>query len=138
MKQTIGNVILSTVVFCVAGPPFGALAFGVWGVALQPSPEAFLGILWVLPFGYFVGLIPAALTGIGVGMVAPRLRNAVAFILASAMIGFLVAGGWAAWNGTGPTNWSGIANFAAMGGFAGLCSGGLVWPMLGRSRAVAA
>ena len=119
------TLALTALTFALTGPLFGTLALAVWGFSQDPEsvemPAALLGLVWMLPFGYLLGLAPAALTGTVAGLVRDRLSLPL-FVAASAAIGLGVTWGLSTATATGPDLSGGTTNLALIGGLAGgLC-----------------
>lgn len=138
MMKSLKTPLLTALTFALVGPLFGTLAFAVWGFALggeRTEPlTALLGTLWMLPFGYIIGFVPAALTGVGAGLVRARV-SPVLFVAASAVLGFVVTWGLATLTSSGPDlHGGGRMNLAVIGAVAGLGSAGVSWA-LSRRRA---
>ena len=125
--------LLTALTFAGVGPLVGTIGYAAWSFSLPGSPPspvgAILGTLWMLPFGYMMGLIPAAVTGLIVGLVAHRYRAAV-FVGLSVLVGALVMLGVSAL-GSSLSNTEGALNLAALGAVSGGVSG-LVSRMLAR------
>ena len=78
-------------VFAVFGPPIGLLSL-FSTVLAEPGTQLTLpALLWLLPFAYLMGLVPALLTALAVAFAARRLKPGVpaAAVLAGA-IGFVL------------------------------------------------
>ncbi|WP_296815393.1 hypothetical protein [Brevundimonas sp.] len=133
--RSLKTALLTAVTFGLVGPLFGTIAFAVWGLAESTEPAsgwAVLAILWMLPFGYMFGFVPAVLTGFLAGLVRGRVSSAV-YVAASAIAGFAVTWGLATLTASGPDLDGGGVNLAIIGAIAGLCSG-VVSSALGRRR----
>lgn len=121
--------LLTGVTFGAVGPLFGTLAFAVWSLSLTDDPVGPVGglmaALWMLPFGYLIGVVPAALTGLVVGLFRSRLAP-LPFVGTSALAGFVATWGLAAVTSTGPDVGEGGVNLgligAAAGGFSAIAS----------------
>lgn len=122
MVRRLKPVLLTALTFALVGPPFGTLAFSVWGLALEDDPvqplTGLLATLWMLPFGYMIGLAPAALTGLVAGLVRTRL-NGPLFVAVSAAAGFAVTWALAALTASGPDVDGGGLNLGIIGAIAG-------------------
>lgn len=117
--------LLTALTFGLVGPLFGTIAFSLWGLALggeQGEPMAgLLATLWMLPFGYVIGFVPAAVTGLIAGIVRGRL-GLLLFIAASAALGFVVSWGFATLTSSGPDLEGGSLNLGVIGAIAGAAS----------------
>ena len=78
-------------VFAVFGPPIGLLSL-FSTILAEPGTQLTLpALLWLLPFAYLMGLLPALVTALGVVSAARRLRPGVpAAVVLAAAIGFVV------------------------------------------------
>lgn len=130
--------LLTGVTFGAVGPLFGTLAFAVWSLSLtgdQLGPVVWLmAALWMLPFGYLIGVVPAALTGLVVGLFRSRLAP-LPFVGISALAGFVATWGLAALTSTGPVVEEGGVNLGLIGAVAGGFSA-LISRAVGRRRQV--
>lgn len=120
--------LFTALTFALVGPPSGTLAFAVWGMTLDGERIDPLGgliaALWMLSFGYLMGIVPAALTGLAAGLIFGRLRGLL-FVAASAVAGFAVTWGFATFSGSGPDMDGGSINLALIGAVAGAASGAI-------------
>lgn len=118
--------LLTALIFGVTGPFAGALAYAVWGFSLLDEPptvvDAILGTIWMIPFGYVIGLVPAASTGLIVGILARR-HSAGVYIGLSAVVGALVMATSSALTASPAGVTEGVLNLAALGAVAGAVSG---------------
>lgn len=118
------SILVTAVAFAIVGPFVGILGLAMLGYkdGADDAGGAMLGLLWLLPFGYLLGALPAALAGALAGLVGARASKLL-FVLASAIIGSAAAAltGWL--GGEGPVIGDGIANLALLGGAAGLFAG---------------
>lgn len=134
------RALLTALTFGGVGPLAGTLAFAVAGVAagadMGEGGIAALAILWMLPFGYVLGFLPAALTGALVGAAAPQ-RPAWLYVLIAGAVGAAVAGGYAFFDSSERTVSEGVINLALIGAVGGLASG-LVSAVLSHRRTAAA
>ena len=132
--------LLTALTFALAGPAFGAIAFSVWGFALGDEPTgpvvAILATLWMLPFGYILGIVPAALTGLTVGLLGRRLELA-SYIALAVVAGAAMTVLVDMLRSASMVVTEGVVTLAVIGGLAGgLC--GALSGVLGRRRGRAA
>lgn len=136
MMKSLKTPLLTALTFALVGPLFGTIAFSLWGLALggeEAEPLAgLLGTLWMLPFSYIIGFVPAAVTGLIAGIVRGRL-GLLLFIAASAALGFVVSWGFATLTSSGPDLEGGSLNLGVIGAIAGAASA-MVSRLLGRRR----
>lgn len=121
LKSALKNALA----FVVVGPPIGVLAYSVWGWTLTgvPDASAWLGILWLMPFGYMLGGLPAAMTGFVIGLVVQPTRPVV-YLGTSAFVGALAAGSIALLDSSEPSSMDGVANLTVIGALASLGAAG--------------
>lgn len=114
--------------FTCIGPLFGGLPFMVLLIFSGPDVGVGSSVLGVAFFAYFFGAVPAVLTGIVVGVLAPRLRRRVRY-LASALTGLVTAVGFGLWMSGAPVQGgalgAALGNALAFMGVPGLLGGGL-------------
>lgn len=120
------SIALTTLTFALTAPLVATVAYSAWGHALADRPTeggagALLGTLWLIPFGYILGGLPAAATGLVTGLIAPQ-RPAI-FVLAAALAGAAVAALWSALTATPPGVTEGVVNLAVIGAIAGAAAG---------------
>jgi len=117
--------LFTALTFAIVGPPSGTVAYAAWGMMLDGERIDPLGglftVLWMLPFGYLVGIVPAALTGLAAGLTLGRLRGLL-FVAASAVAGFAVTWAFATFTGSGSDVDGGSINLALIGAVAGAAS----------------
>lgn len=125
MKKTVKPALLTALIFAVTGPLVGAVAYAVWGFSLLDQPltvgGAIFGTIWMIPFGYMLGLVPAALTGLLVGLLARRYSVAV-YVAVSAVVGALMMAAFSVADSPEGA-FGGVLNLAAIGAIAGGVSG---------------
>lgn len=124
--RTLKSALLTALTFAATGPLFGTLAYAAMAF-MQGGTDggsAALATLWMLPFGYMLGLAPAAAAGAAVGAVGGRLPGP-AYLAAGAVLGFLIAGSWGYFDAEPRAVSEGVINLALIGGFAGLLSAGV-------------
>lgn len=118
--------LLTALTFGAIGPFVGTLAYAVWGFRLgETEPEiglAILGAVWLLPFGYMIGLLPAAVTGLLVGGLGGRLGTPL-FIGLGMLVGAAVMAVAAGLLASPPEFSEGVVNIALIGAVAGGLSG---------------
>ncbi|MDO1559902.1 hypothetical protein Q0812_10750 [Brevundimonas sp. 2R-24] len=120
--------------FLLVGPLFGllgfaVLAYGFAGASAEDGPVG-LAFLWMTPFAYLFGAIPAVLTGLVTGaLLSPR--RAVVYVIGAAVIGAAVTALVTLLDGPGDDE--GLRNLILIGALAGLGSG-LVSLFLARRR----
>lgn len=124
--KNLKPALLTALIFAATGPLAGALAYAVWGFSLlDDTPtivDAIFGAIWMIPFGYVIGLVPAALTGLIVGILARRYSAAV-YVGLSAVVGALVMAAFSALTASPAGVTDGVLNLAALGAGAGALSG---------------
>lgn len=129
--------LFTALTFAIVGPPSGTVAYAAWGMMLDGERIDPLGglftVLWMLPFGYLVGIVPAALTGLAAGLTLGRLRGLL-FVAASAVAGFAVTWGLATFTGSSPDKDGGSVNLAVIGAVAGAASGAISAILSGRRQ----
>ena len=113
--------LVTALAFAIVGPLVGTLGFAVlgWREGASDPGAAALGILWLLPFGYILGGLPAALTGAVVGLVGARAPG-VLFVLSGMAITAAAAAAMGQFAGEGPVLGDGVLNLALIGAAAGL------------------
>lgn len=120
------SALKNAVAFFVVGPVIGVLIYTVWGRTLTSGQDwaAWLGILWLLPFGYLLGGLPAAITGFLIGLVAQPTRP-VLYLATSGVAGALAAASIALLDSSEPSSIDGVANLALIGAFASVGTAGV-------------
>lgn len=137
-KPRLRSALLTAVWFGLAGPAIGTLVYAGWG-SLASETSTTVGVsllsgLWLLPFGYMLGLVPAAVSGLVAGLLGRDLRTAP-FIGLSAAVGAATMGLVGLLDASEVEWTEGVANLAIMGGLAGGLTGALVRAVASRSRA---
>lgn len=132
------SALLTALTFGLAGPAIGTLIYAAWA-SLESETAAGIGIsalagIWMLPFGYMLGLIPAAVTGLVVGWTGAGLRMAP-FVALAAATGAAVMGLVGVFDGSSPEFTEGVVNLAVLGGLAGGLTGALSRALASRKRA---
>jgi hypothetical protein len=117
--------LMTALTFALVGPLIavcgvGLLFYGMLGVE-GDDPGRWLGILWLLPFAYIFGALPAAATGAAAGALLGPTRPVAFAAVASlagavicSLIGFFDAETWE-WD-------EGVTNLAIIGAIAGALS----------------
>lgn len=92
------SILRTTVLFGLLGPLSAAIvillswALGIWRFGL-PTPEGpddyWPVIVIVIFFGYYIGGIPALLTGLGSSLLSPRLGETWKWVAAATAMGLL-------------------------------------------------
>lgn len=115
------SIFVTALAFAIVGPLVGTLGFAALGYSEGVSnlESAALGVVWLLPFGYLLGILPAALTGALVGLIGGRAPGAL-FVLIGAVVSGAAAALVGVFGGEGPVLGDGVFNLALMGGAAGL------------------
>lgn len=136
--MTRGRTAAATaLIFGIVGPAAATLAFGLWGLVQAEGPAdagaSVLGLLWLLPFGYMFGAVPAAVTGAAVGALAHR-RPPVLFAVLGAVIGGLLMAAIGIFDAETPALTEGVFVLALIGALAGGLSGGVCWLRARRTR----
>jgi hypothetical protein len=126
--QVLKRSFLTALTFGVVGPLFGVLAVAVFAYEVLgsagDSPGRWLGALYMIPFGYIFGFVPAALAGAAAGALLTPTRW-IAFLPAAAVIGGLSAGLMGFLDAEPMTVDEGVVNLAIIGAVSGLLSGGV-------------
>jgi hypothetical protein len=129
------GALLAALCFGLAGPAVGTLLYAAWGAMASDAPTSvgatLLGGLWLLPFGYLLGLVPAAVTGLAVGFLGRDLR-APAFVALATAVGAAAMALVGLFGGSEVEFTEGVLNLAIMGGVAGGVSGALLRVLLHR------
>lgn len=132
------SALLTALTFCLAGPAIGTLIYAAWGFVESEASTgigtAILAGLWMLPFGYVIGLIPAGASGLIVGSLGRGLRPAPFTGLAAA-VGATVMGLVGVFDASTPEVTEGVINLAIMGGLAGGLTGALSRALVSPNRA---
>jgi hypothetical protein len=120
------SALKNAVAFFVVGPVIGVLIYTVWGWTLTSGQDwsAWLGILWLLPFGYLLGGLPAAITGFLAGLVVQPGRPYL-YLATSGVVGALVAASIAWLDSTAPSSMDGVANLTLIGALASVGTAGV-------------
>ena len=121
LKSALKNALA----FVVVGPAIGVLIYGLWASTLAESQDAanWLGVIWLLPFGYFLGGVPAAVTGFLIGLAVQPSRP-LAYLGTSGLVGALVAASIALLDSSEPSSMDGVANLTVIGALASLGAAG--------------
>lgn len=132
------SALLTALTFSLAGPAIGTLIYAGWGF-LESGNSAAVGSqvlagLWMLPFGYMLGLLPGAATGFFVGL-SGRGLAAAPFVMLAAMMGAAVMGLVGVFGGPSPELTQSVVNMAILGGLAGGLAGALSRALVSRKRA---
>lgn len=133
----VRGALLTALTFGLAGPAVGTLIYAAWGM-LESVTRTAVGVsvlagVWLLPFGYVIGLLPAAVTGLAVGILGRGLPAAL-FVALSAATGAAVMGLVGVFDGSAPEVTEGVFNLAIMGGLAGALTGALSRALASRKR----
>ena len=127
-KSRMHSAFVAALWFGLAGPAIGTLIYAAWGAMASDTSTthgaSFLGALWMLPFGYLLGLVPAAMAGLVTGFLGRDLRTAP-FIALAAAVGAIAMGLVGLFDATEVEITEGVINLAIMGGLAGGSSGAL-------------
>ena len=135
-KARWGKAVSVAAIFLAFGPPIGSVVVFAALLASKPgsifapsSAEEFLDMAlgtlsMVFPMSYFIGGIPAGLSGLICGAVSPRIRSLRAWLTLTAVVGFLVSATLVALVLMTAKPWpDAIALVGAAGGLAGLACG---------------
>lgn len=132
------SALLTALWFGLAGPAIGTLIYAAWGsMATDTSTTigvSFLSGLWLLPFGYMLGMVPAAVSGLVAGFLGRDLR-AAPFVALAAAAGAAAMGLFGLFDASEVELTEGVINLAIMGGLAGGFSGALMRMVAARKRA---
>ena len=116
------STLLTAATFGATGPVFGTLAYAAWGfVLLDEGPgigSSLLGALWLIPFGYVVGFLPAVAAGLITGLLGRGLGVPL-FIGLGMFAGATVMGITAGLLASPPELSEGVVNLVAIGAIAG-------------------
>lgn len=127
--------------YLVVGPAIGVLIYGTGAAALSGDLDgsAVLGVLWLLPFGYILGGLPAAVTGFLIGLVT-RPKRPLFYLATSGVLGTVAAALVALVDSTEPSSMDGVVNLALLGALAsvGTSGGRLLFNRLRQARTRAA
>ena len=110
MMYRLKSAFKNALAFGIAGPAIGVLVYSVWGWTLSGVLDVYavLGIVWLLPLGYLLGGVPAAVTGFLIGLLIQPARP-LAYLGASAVAGALAAGTIALLDSSEPSSMDGVA-----------------------------
>jgi hypothetical protein len=118
-------IFLTALTFGFTGPAFGTAAYLIWGLSLSDEPilplEVLSAGLWMLPLGYLIGFIPAALTGLVVGG-GRRWLTPATYVVASAIAAFVMTWGLSLLEASDPSSDSGGVTLGVIGALAGVLS----------------
>lgn len=137
-KARLHGALLTAMWFGLAGPAIGTLIYAAWGSMESDTSTtigiSFLSALWLLPFGYLLGLVPAAVAGLVAGFLGRDLRTA-AFVALAAAVGATVMGLVGIFDGSEVEVTEGVINLAIMGGLAGGTTAALIRTVASWKRA---
>jgi hypothetical protein len=137
-KSRIHSGLIAALWFGLAGPAIGTLIFAAWGSLASDSSTttgvSILAGLWMLPFAYLLGLVPAALAGLVTGFFGRDLGTA-SFVALGVAVGATAMGLVGIFDGAEAEVTEGVINLAIMGGLAGGSSGALSRVFSPRERA---
>lgn len=135
-KSRIHSGLMTALWFGLAGPAIGTLVFAAWGSLESDATNgvSFLAGLWMLPFGYLLGLVPAALAGLVTGFLGRDLGTA-SFVALGTAVGAAAMGLFGLFDGSEAEVTEGVVNLAILGGLAGGLSGALSRAFSSRGRA---
>lgn len=124
--------------FGLAGPAIGTLAYAAWGSVVSDTSTtigvSLLSGLWLLPFGYLLGLVPAAVSGLVAGFLGRDLRTAP-FVALATVVGATAMGLVGIFDGAEVEVTDGVINLAILGGLAGGLTAALTRAVAARKRA---
>ena len=125
MMNRLKSAFKNALAFGIAGPAIGVLVYSVWGWTLSGVLDVYavLGIVWLLPLGYLLGGVPAAVTGFLIGLLVQPARP-LTYLGASAVAGALAAGTIALLDSSEPSSMDGVANLMMIGALACLGAAG--------------
>lgn len=124
MKR-VKSGVKNAIAFLIVGPPIGVLTYSLWGWALAGGDGAMTlpGVIWLLPFGYLLGGLPAAVTGFLAGLLVEPARP-IRYLAVSTLVGAATAGCVALIDVSEPSSMEGVINLTGIGALASLGAAG--------------
>ncbi len=136
-KGRLRSALLTALAFGLVGPAIGTLLYASWAFVQSesstPIGTSILAGVWLLPFCYLLGLVPAAASGLVTGFLGRDLRPAPFIALATA-VGAAGMGSLGFFDGPEHKLTEGVVNLAILGGLAGGLSGAFCRALASRSR----
>jgi hypothetical protein len=134
--ERLKRACLTGLTFALTGPIFAILGYGLLGFIIAGTdasdPMSWLGMLWLLPFGYAFAFLPAGLSGLILGALTSPGRT-LPFTGLAILLGAMAAFGVTLFDESPPDLSEGVINLTALGAFSGLMTG-LTSSLLARRR----
>lgn len=130
MRTLIIRTVKTTLGFTLLGPLFGGLPYLILMYLPARGSDGIDTVLSVGFFAYLFGAVPALVTGVVAGVLAPRLSRGL-WYLAAAVIGLVTAAGFGAWMSGSPMHGSTLEVSLLIMGTPGLIGGFLsAWSLV--------